>query len=269
MPSYEDPTVDAAEATEALRGVGHALGKSANARHSFGTLGELLALARRFTEVTQRLGTQIDRDRVFAADDSRNYTVGLAAARAAADALVAAAEQIDHAESFLDTALQQVSRIAWQSEPGPQEASRYVNIVFLQGEEADRIIDTIQRETSEAAMGILAGFDYGDETIEAALENGYVYDSVPVGSLDRTTEHDVYTMVYNPFMSHVGLYRKQDILPDPALIGLEDGPRHATTPLTNSETREQLVEQRRARLNTPQIRRAPHLHPQQQRGLGR
>lgn len=76
------------------------------------------------------------------------------------------------------------------AEPAPaSEASgtgrQWINVVFLQNEEADQVLDVIDRDGTAAALEHLAGYDYGDETTQAALENGYVYDKPPTGPLDR------------------------------------------------------------------------------------
>lgn len=96
---------------------------------------------------------------------------------------------------------------------------RWVSVVFLQGDEADHVLDIIDRDGTDAAIDHLAGYDVGEESTQAALENGYVYDQPPTGALDRTATKDDYTLTYSPFLGHVSLLRTHD----PAL-------RHAVTP---------------------------------------
>ncbi|WP_327036845.1 hypothetical protein [Microbacterium sp. CH12i] len=99
-------------------------------------------------------------------------------------------------------------RIAWHPaarEPGP--VSRWVSLVFLQGQEADEVLAIIDRDGADAAIEHLAGFDMGEETIQAALVNGYVYDTIPTGPLDRTTTNGIYTLTYNHDHGHVSLFR--------------------------------------------------------------
>src|SRR5690606_31573053 len=116
--------------------------------------------------------------------------------------------------------------VAWHPVAEVQEdAGRVINVVFLQGGEADRLLDLIDQGGADAVIQELAGYDYGDETVEAALENGYVYDAPPQGLLDRVTILDAYTLVYNQDHRHLGLYRHIDALPSPVLLGIE-GPRH-------------------------------------------
>lgn len=98
---------------------------------------------------------------------------------------------------------------------------RWVSVVFLQGEEADQVLDIIEREGTDAAIEHLTGYDFGEETTQAALENGYVYDRPPTGALDRTATGDVYTLIYSPFLGHVSLLRTHDAVPDPALLDID------------------------------------------------
>ncbi|MDN6813175.1 MAG: hypothetical protein L0L92_02280 [Corynebacterium variabile] len=98
---------------------------------------------------------------------------------------------------------------------------RWISVVFLQGSEADEVLDLIDRKGTDAAIEHLAGFDYGEETVQDALENGYVYDDPPTGALDKVATRDVYTLTYNPFLGHVSLLREHGALPDPALLGID------------------------------------------------
>lgn len=98
---------------------------------------------------------------------------------------------------------------------------RWVSVVFLQGNEADQVLDIIDRDGADAAIEHLAGYDFGEETTQAALENGYVYDQPPIGALDRTATSDVYTLTYSPFLGHVSLLRTHDAVRDPALLNID------------------------------------------------
>lgn len=104
---------------------------------------------------------------------------------------------------------------------GPGRARRWISVVFLQGEEADEALGLIDRDGTDAAIEHLAGYDFGDETVDAALENGYVYDTLPIGATDRVATRDVYTLTYNQSFGYVGLLREYDALPDPALLGID------------------------------------------------
>lgn len=102
-----------------------------------------------------------------------------------------------------------------------ERGQRWISVVFLQGDEADRALEIIDRDGTDAAIEHLAGYDYGTETVDAALENGYVYDTLPIGATDRVATRDVYTLTYNHSLGHVGLLREFDALPDPALLGID------------------------------------------------
>ena len=70
-------------------------------------------------------------------------------------------------------------RIAWHPEPAPeaeQPARQWISVVFLQGDEADEVLGLIDAQGTDAAIEHLTGYDYGDETVEAAIANGHVYD---------------------------------------------------------------------------------------------
>lgn len=118
-------------------------------------------------------------------------------------------------------ALIELTDVAEQT--APAEASRperrWISVVFLQGEEADQVLDVIDADGTAAAIEHLKGWDYGEETTRAALENGYVYDEPPTGALDRVVTDDGagYSLTYNPFAGHVSLLREHHTLPADAL----------------------------------------------------
>lgn len=125
-------------------------------------------------------------------------------------------------------------RPAPAAEEGP-EGQRWISVVFLQGAEADEVLDLIDREGTDAAIEHLAGRDYGEETTQTALENGYVYDGHPAGALDKVATRDVYALTYNPFLGCVSLLREHRAPPDPALVDV-DTPSPVTTPVRSRET---------------------------------
>lgn len=256
MATFSDPSADAAEAAEAVRGIAHALHAADHPRDVYDVVGELLSLTRRLTSVTGQLAGKIAHHQRLAADDHGDRQAGARAAQSAITRLREASAIFDQAETALDHACQAASRIAWQELPDAVPPHRYVSVVFLQGEDADRVLDTITLKGADHAIEELAGHDFGDETVDAALESGYVYEQPPTGQLDRVATRDVYTMVYNPFMGHVGLYREHDALPDPVLLGIEDPPAHAA-PATPAAAA--VREPSRAdRLGTPRVGRASY-----------
>ncbi|SMX77662.1 hypothetical protein BAURA86_00883 [Brevibacterium aurantiacum] len=215
MPTFSDPTKDAAEASEALRGLAHATIRIDQPAQMYPVLGDLLSGVRSLRQVLDQLASAHVSGQPRAFDDDGDAAAGAKDALAAADELHQAATLIDAAHDRLEAAMNAAGRIAWHPEPGT--AGRWVGVVFLDGEEADRVLDLIQRDGTTAGIEHLKQWDYGDETTDAALANGYVYDTPPVGNLDRTTTEGDYTLIYNPFLSHVSLLRVYDAPPDPAL----------------------------------------------------
>lgn len=116
-----------------------------------------------------------------------------------------------------------------RTEPG----RRWISVVFLQGSEADEVLDLIDQAGTDAAIEHLADFDYGEDTVQAAMENGYVYDAPPAGATDRLAVRDVYALTYNHALGHVGLLRELDSLPDPDLLGIDTTTPTATRPATS------------------------------------
>jgi hypothetical protein len=129
---------------------------------------------------------------------------------------------IRRAESLLDAAAQAAGRIAWHpAEPAaPEVVNRpaWVNIVFLDGEEADRVLDLIDREGSTAGALYLSQWDMGADTVDDAIAIGHTYDELPSSASDKTATVDAYTMIYNPSLGHVALYRNPDELPSLTLL---------------------------------------------------
>lgn len=215
MPIFTDPSLDAAEASEALRGLAHATIRVEQLSEMYGVLGDLLAGARSLRQVLDQLATAHITGQHRAFNDDGDPTAGAKDALAAADELHQAATLIDAAHDRLDAAMSAAGRIAWHDEPATTH--RWVSVVFLQGEEADQVLDLIQRDGTTAGIEHLKQWDYGQGTTDAALANGYVYDTPPVGTFDRTVTEGEYTLSYEPALGHVSLYRAYDVPPDPDL----------------------------------------------------
>lgn len=234
MPTFDDPLADASETSAALRGLAHATRAFENPADTYPVIGDLLAGVRSLRQVLDQVTAAHIAPRARAHDDAGNQHAGATFALAAADELHQAGILLDDVEARLDAASQHSGRIAWHP-ASPTELSneslregvsgegagvRWISVVFLQGDDADQVLDLIDRDGTDAAIEHLAGFDYGEETVQAALENGYVYDQPPTGQLDKTSTRDVYTLTYNPFLGHVSLLREHGALPDPALLGI-------------------------------------------------
>jgi hypothetical protein len=88
--------------------------------------------------------------------------------------------------------------------------SRWVSVIFLQAEDADRMIGTISRRGPAAGIEYLRQWDHGDETTDVALTNGYVYDRIPAGSTDRihVQPSSPYALTYSTAHRYVSLLRR-------------------------------------------------------------
>lgn len=206
MPTFENPSRDATEASHALRALAYATRAFDDPADTYGVIGDLLSGVRSLRQVLDQLADAHLDHRARAFDDAGDPDAGAASALAAADELHQAGTLLDAVEGRLDTASQYSGHIAWH--PAPETpAAHWISVVFLQGEEADEVLDLIDREGTDAAIDHLAGFDSGDETTQAALEDGHVYDAPAAGALDRTATRDGYTLTYSPFLGHVSLLR--------------------------------------------------------------
>ncbi len=223
MPTFDDPLADAAEASAALRGLAHSTRTFENPADTYPVIGDLLAGVRSLRQVLEQLAAAHIRSRGIAHDDAGNQSAGATLALAAADELHQPGTLLDTVEWRLDAASQHSGRIAWRPDspvPAAEAGRTWISVVFLEGSEADEVSDLITRKGTDAAIAHLAGHDYGEETTQAALENGYVYDEPPRGPRDKVATHDVYTLTYSPFLGHVSLLREHAALPDPALLGI-------------------------------------------------
>ncbi|TFC03379.1 hypothetical protein [Cryobacterium sp. MDB2-33-2] len=92
-------------------------------------------------------------------------------------------------------------------------ASRWLSVTFLQGKEATEVLGIIDRSGVTTAVEYLQQWDHGDETTDAALTNGYVYDRIPAGSTDRTVEDDgsPYALTYSTRFRYVSLLRRHPL----------------------------------------------------------
>ncbi|MDO5671758.1 MAG: hypothetical protein Q4G30_02720 [Actinomycetaceae bacterium] len=208
MPTFQNPTTDAAEASEALRGLAHASRVFEDPVDTYAVLGNLLAGVRSLRQVLDQLATAHAHNQVRAHDDAGDQTAGATYVLAATAELQQAAALLDGVHDRVDAAMSASGRIAWHLAPtAPGPVSRWVSVVFLQGQDADEVLTIIDRDGTDAAIEHLAGFDMGEETTQAALVNGYVYDTIPTGPLDHTTTAGAYTLTYNHDHGHVSLLR--------------------------------------------------------------
>lgn len=220
MPTFTDPTADAAEASQALRGLAHASRTFERPAEMYGVIGDLSSGIRSLRQSLEQLADVHERKAAYAFDDDGNHETGVRDALAAAEELRECALLVDRADDRLSAGFTAAGRIAWHPEPAPKPVAeepvqQWISVVFLQGDEADEVLDLIDAQGIDAAFEHLAGYDYGDETVEAAIANGHVYDQPQAGAADRTATQDVYTLTYSSLLGHVGLYREATALPEP------------------------------------------------------
>ncbi|WP_152363194.1 hypothetical protein [Microlunatus speluncae] len=232
MPTFQDPVEDAREGSEALRGLAHATRTFDDPADAYTVIGDLLGAVQSLRQVLDQVADTHLAHRDRAANDTGERDAGAVDALAAADFLHDAGGLIEQAGQVLDRAAQHAGRVAWLD---PQPIQRWVSAVFLQGEEADQILEVIERDGDEAAIQRLSQWDHGDETTNAAMENGHVYDEPPNHGTDRQAIDGEYALTYNPASGHVALYRRHAVEPDSAVGTLapprRDPPRNCDSAL--------------------------------------
>lgn len=161
MPTFRDPLADAAEASEALRGLAHASRVFDDPADTYTVFGDLVAGVRSLRQVLDQLAaTHLNaRDRAF--DDNGNAAAGAASALAAADELHQAGTLLDRAYDRLDAAFSHSGRIAWHPEP------------------------VIDREAARERLAARLGGDPTITTVQAGTLTLTVWPDAPVGEHQR------------------------------------------------------------------------------------
>lgn len=237
MPTFYDPGADAGETSEALRGLAHATRTFERPQDLYGVLGDLLSGVRSLKQVLDQIAAAHVENRPRAVDDQGDHAIGSKDALAAADEPHQAATLIEPAEERLDAAVGAAGRIAWQEAPdeASQTVSRWINVVFMQGQEADEVLDIIDADGVLAGLNHLKSWDFGDETTSAAMENGYVYDAPPSGPLEHELRDGDYHLAYSHAFAHVALYRIHTV---DTVDQLPDDARSLAAPSASSRARE-------------------------------
>lgn len=230
MPTFNDPAADAEEANAALRGLAHASQHIEDPEQMYVIMGDLIGGLRNLDQVLDQLAEAHERFADRAVTSFNDHAGGEAVSAETAAALRDAALQISDAEEALDKASGHARNLAWrrQAPSGPPEReepaatgarqaeeapSRWVSITFQDGDDADRALLILAELGHVDAIDYLAQWDYGDETTQDALANGYAYDEVPAFHHDQVLTSGDYAMVVNPGLRHVSLLRK--FQPDP------------------------------------------------------
>ena len=210
MPTFFDSTADAAEASEALRGLAHASRGFDQPAEMYGVIGDLSSGMRSLRQALDQIAEAHERKAAHAFNDDGSHEAGVRDALAAAEELRQAANLVDRAYDRLAEGFIAAGRIAWHPDPAVEEAalSRWISVVFLQGDEAERPLRILGELGHVDAVDYLAQWDYGDETTDAAMENGYVYDEPGEGTNDRVMRSGDYALVVNAQLGYVSLLRR-------------------------------------------------------------
>ena len=238
MPTFYDPGADAGEASEALRRLAHATRTFENPQGLYSVLGGLLSGVRSLKQVLDQLAAAHVKNQPRAFDDHADHAIGSRDALAAADELHQAATLIEQAEERLDAAAGAASRVAWHEVPaaGTPSVARWISVVFMQGQEANEVLGMIDAGGALAGLNHLKYWDYGDETTDEAMENGYVYAVPPSGPLEREARDGDYHLAYSHSFEHAALYR---LHPVASVDQLPDDTRSLGAPSASGQSREQ------------------------------
>lgn len=263
MPTFNDPIADAAEASEALRGLAYASRVFDQPGDMYRVLGDLSVSLRHLHQIVEQVAANHETKLLFAFDDAGSHEAGARYALDASDRLHQAARLLDESYDRLAEGFSAAGRVAWHREPAPEADPsvaldrQWITVVSLQGQDADRMLDIIKSRGVDAAVKHLAHWDHGQETDSTAIAKRDIRDVIPVGVLDKTAESGQYTLSFNPFMSHVALHRHPNT----------DATKETTTP---PEPQPELPSRRSsARAITPYEQPVRRTGTNANRGLGR
>jgi hypothetical protein len=124
MPTFQNPTADAAEASETLRGLAHATRVFEDPADTYAVLGDLLAGVRSLRQVLDQLATVHVRNQMRAYDDAGNQGVGASHALAAAADLRQAVALLDGVHDQLPVSERQKLHTAALVEPAGERRKR-------------------------------------------------------------------------------------------------------------------------------------------------
>jgi hypothetical protein len=125
MPTFHDPITDAAEASEALRGLAHASSVFARPADMYRVLGDLSASLRHLHQIVEQVAANHEQRIPYAFDDAGSHETGVRYALDAAEQLRRAARLLDQSYDRLAEGLGAAGRVAWHRDPAP-EAERGV-----------------------------------------------------------------------------------------------------------------------------------------------
>ena len=123
MPTFFDSTADAAEASEALRGLAHASRGFDQPAEMYGVIGDLSSGMRSLRQALDQIADVHERKAAHAFNDDGSHEAGVRDALAAAEELRQAANLVDRAYDRLAEGFIAAGRIAWHPEPAVEEAA--------------------------------------------------------------------------------------------------------------------------------------------------
>lgn len=230
MERNEDTHRIAAHASSAMRDLAHSTIVIDDPADLYPLVGEILSAVRSLTQITDQLARAHMHHRGRARTDDGDATLGGRTSDSAAWALTRARELLDAAEGAIDQASQDAGQVMWMP---ARSTERWVSVVFLQGADAEKTLELIDRHGATSAISHLTHWDLGDETTEAALVSGYVYDGIPMCPTDRITEdrESEYALKYNRTLGYVSLLRRYqpDAVADRQLVAVEAAPTPSTS----------------------------------------
>jgi hypothetical protein len=207
MERNEDTHRVAAHASSGMRDLAHSTIVIDDPADLYPLIGEILSAVRSLTQITDQLARAHMHHRGRARTDDGDATLGGRTSDSAAWALTRARELLDAAEGAIDQASKDAGQVMWMP---ASRTERWVSVVFLQGADADQMLGLIHQHGAVSAISHLVQWDRGDETTEAALVNGYVYEGIPTCPTDVVAEdHEMgYALKYNGTLGYVSLLRR-------------------------------------------------------------
>ena len=157
MLTFFDSTADAAEAAEAVQGLAYTSRGFVQPAQMYGVIGDLSSGMRSLRQVLDQIADIHERKAVYAFNDDGSHKAGLRDALTAAEELRRAANLVDRAYDRLAEGFVAAGRIAWHGDPAGEESvsSRWVGVVFLQGDEVDRALSFLDESGPADAMDYL------------------------------------------------------------------------------------------------------------------
>ena len=125
--------------------------------------------------------------------------------RALLESDIPAVETITQSE--LESIIEECDTVPMTARVVPN-ASKYVAIMFAQGEDTAELYDLLDSDGWDALIDRLTDWDYGQETEDAAVVNGDIYDELPKYRGEQRVSRGEYTVIANWPYNYIALYRE-------------------------------------------------------------